>query len=147
MIRQIRLILKYMTLQSGRKAVAICILPNISRSKHIQTIKCGQLTEYNLINIFYKKSYTNCAGETIPRFFSKKSNWAYFSINSLKIYMVCFYCMPSWSIIKHFEISCKPLPFTSCKTFLRTKERTENSCPVSFSAWFLKKNVSFVVFY
>ena len=33
----------------------------------------GQLIEYNMRNIFVEKSYTKCAGETIPRPLSKKS--------------------------------------------------------------------------
>ena len=47
-------------------------LPNISRSKDNQTMKLGQLIEYNMINIFLEKSYTNCGGETTPRPFSGK---------------------------------------------------------------------------
>ena len=36
-------------------------------------MKPGKLVEYNLKNIFLKKSYTKCGeGETIPRPFSKK---------------------------------------------------------------------------
>ena len=42
---------------------------NISRSKDNQTMKFGQLIEYNMKNIFSKKSYINCGGETIPRYF------------------------------------------------------------------------------
>ena len=30
-------------------------------------MKFGQLIEYNMRNIFIEKSYTKCAGETIPR--------------------------------------------------------------------------------
>ena len=33
----------------------------------------GQLIEYNMRNIFLKKSYTKCGGDTIPKPFSKKS--------------------------------------------------------------------------
>ena len=47
------------------------MLPNISRSKDNQTVKFGQLIEYNMRNVFLKKSYTKCGGETIPRLFSK----------------------------------------------------------------------------
>ena len=36
-------------------------------------MKFGQLIEYNMRNIFVEKSYTKCAGETIPRPLSKKS--------------------------------------------------------------------------
>ena len=36
-------------------------------------MKLAQLMEYNLWNIFVKKSYTKCARETIPRSLSKIS--------------------------------------------------------------------------
>ena len=62
-----------MTLQTGYQTIAIHILPNISRSKGNKAIKFGQLIEYNMRNIFFEKSYTKCAGETIPRSLSKKS--------------------------------------------------------------------------
>ena len=48
-------------------------MPNISRSNGNQTMEFGQLTEYNMGNIFVEKSYTKCGGETITRPFSKKS--------------------------------------------------------------------------
>ena len=44
-------------------------MPNISRSKDNQTMKFGQLIEYNM---FFSKSYTKCGGETSPRQFSEK---------------------------------------------------------------------------
>ena len=48
------------------------ILPNTSRSKSNQTLKFGQLIKYNTRNIFLKKSYRKCEGETSPRpFFGK----------------------------------------------------------------------------
>ena len=34
-------------------------------------MKFGQFVEYNMKNIFVKKSYRKCAGETIPRPLSK----------------------------------------------------------------------------
>ena len=36
-------------------------------------MKFGQLTEYNMRNIFVEESYTKCAGESIPRSLCKKS--------------------------------------------------------------------------
>ena len=45
----------------------------MSREKGNQTMKFGQLIEYNMRNIFVEKSYTKCARETIPRPLSKKS--------------------------------------------------------------------------
>ena len=62
-----------MTSQPGKQTIAICILPNISGRKGNQTLKLGQLIEYNMRNIFLKKSCTKCGGETIPRTFFKKS--------------------------------------------------------------------------
>ena len=49
-----------MTSQPGLQAIAIQILPNISQSKGNQTMKFGQLTEYNKRNIFLQKLW----GET-----------------------------------------------------------------------------------
>ena len=49
------------------------ILPNILRSKGNQTMRFGQLIEYNLRNNFVETSYTKCAAETIPRPLSKIS--------------------------------------------------------------------------
>ena len=58
-----RLISKFMTLQTKRQKITIHILPNISRSKVNQTIKFGQVIEYNMRNIFQEKLYLTCGGE------------------------------------------------------------------------------------
>ena len=44
-----------MTSQSGLQTIAIQILPYISQSKDNQTMKLGQLIEYNKKNIFLQK--------------------------------------------------------------------------------------------
>ena len=44
-----------MTSQPGLQIMAIHILTNISQSKGNQTMKFGQLIEYNKRNIFLKK--------------------------------------------------------------------------------------------
>ena len=72
-IRNKRLISQSMTSQPGQQTIAIHILPNISRSKDNQAMKFSQLIEYNMENIFLKKSYTKFAGETISRPLPKKS--------------------------------------------------------------------------
>ena len=41
-----------MTLQPGFQTIPGLILPNISQSRGSQTMKFGQLTEYNKTNIF-----------------------------------------------------------------------------------------------
>ena len=62
-----------MTSQAGLQTIAIHILDNISRSKGNQTMEFGLLIKFNMGNVFVKKSYTKCDGETIPRPLSKKS--------------------------------------------------------------------------
>ena len=44
-----------MTSRPGLQTIAIHVLPNISQSKGNQTIKFGQLIEYNKRNIFLQK--------------------------------------------------------------------------------------------
>ena len=56
MIRNITLILKFMTSQLGKQTIAIQILPNISRRKGIQTVKFGHLIEHNMRKDFVEKS-------------------------------------------------------------------------------------------
>ena len=62
-----------MTSQPGKQTIAIRILSNILRSTGNQTIKFGQLIQYNMKNNFLEKSYAICRGETIPRPCSIKS--------------------------------------------------------------------------
>ena len=56
-----------MTSQPGLQTVAIHILPNISQSKDNQTMKFGQLIEYNKKDIFVKKLCGNWDRETSSR--------------------------------------------------------------------------------
>ena len=62
-----------MTSQTGQQIIAIHILSNISRSKGNQAIKFGQLIEYNMRNILFKKTPKKCDGEASPRPFHEKS--------------------------------------------------------------------------
>ena len=45
------------------------------------------------------------------------------------------------------KLSCRLLAFTSYKIFLINKKWSGISFPDSFAAWFLKKNISLVIFY
>ena len=58
---------KFMTSQPDYQTIVIQILSNISRSKGNQTIKFGQLLEYNMGNILLEKSYTKCVGKNQPQ--------------------------------------------------------------------------------
>ena len=42
-----------------------------------QTIQYSPLTEYNIRNSFFEKSYTDCGGEATPRPFFKNQNQTY----------------------------------------------------------------------
>ena len=72
LVRKIKSISKFMTSQPGKQTIVIHVLPNILRNKDNQTMKPGQLREYNMRNIFLEKPYTKCDGETSPRPFSEK---------------------------------------------------------------------------
>ena len=72
LIRKIKLVANSMTSRPGQQTIVINILPNNSRSKGNQTMKLGQLIEFNTRNIFLEKSFTKCDGETSSRIFSEK---------------------------------------------------------------------------
>ena len=46
-----------MTSRTGKQIIKMHILPNISRSICNQTMKCGQLMEYNIKNIYLEIEY------------------------------------------------------------------------------------------
>ena len=70
LIRNVWLISKFITLQTGQHIIIIHTLRNIPRSEGNHIVKFGHLTEYNMSNIFLGKSYTKCIGEACPRPFN-----------------------------------------------------------------------------
>ena len=60
-----------MTPQSGKQIITKHILSNISRSKDNQTMKFGQLIEYNMRKTCPEKLFTKYDEKIIPRPFSK----------------------------------------------------------------------------
>ena len=61
---------KFMTSQLGLQKIAIQIFPNISQNKGNQTMKLGQLIEYNKRNFFSKNYAKNEARRLVPDLFS-----------------------------------------------------------------------------
>ena len=55
-----------MTSQPGKQILAIHVLVNISKSKRNQTMKFGELIEFNMKNIFVEKTFTKCVENTSP---------------------------------------------------------------------------------
>ena len=49
-----------MSSQTRKQIIIIHKFPNISRSKGNQTMKFGQLTKYNVRNIFLERLYAKC---------------------------------------------------------------------------------------
>ena len=58
--------------QNRQQMFTMHVLLNVSRGKGNQSMKFGELIEYNMRNIFIEKSYTKYGGETSPRPFSGK---------------------------------------------------------------------------
>ena len=104
----LRLISKFITSKPGKQAIAIYILTNISGRKGKQVMRFGQLVEYNMTGICFKKPYTKCSGETIPRLFFKKSKYI--------IQFVLIVCLLEGyrNILK---LNCRALAFTLYKAF------------------------------
>ena len=60
-----------MTSQPGLQTIAINILPNLrSKGKGNQTVRFGQVLEWNKINIFFKNYVENESGGLFPGLFS-----------------------------------------------------------------------------
>ena len=61
---------------------AIHILHNVSRSKENQTMKFGQLIEYNMRNIFLKNHTENVVEKLVQDRFIRGQNLGYLWINN-----------------------------------------------------------------
>ena len=135
-----------MTSQTGKQSIPIHILP-ISWSKGNQKTKFGQLIEYNMGNIFLEKSYTKCGEEASPRPFSKKSKLS-ISVDQLSemLHSLFLLYVQVEFYQKILQLRCWPLALTLHKAFLENKKRSGTSLPFSLSAWFLKENISHVIF-
>ena len=53
--------------------------------------------------MFLKTHTQNVVEKLIPALFLEDESWAYLWINSLKLYIVCFYCMANWGLSKYNE--------------------------------------------
>ena len=54
---------------TGKQVISKQILPSISRRKSNQTMKFGQVMEYNIQNIFLETPYTKCEGNLFQSHF------------------------------------------------------------------------------
>ena len=76
-----------MTSQFGSQTIKIRILSNISGIKNNQTMKFGQLIEFNKINIFLQKSCRKGGRQTSSRslFFLKKKALYEVKVSGLRL--------------------------------------------------------------
>ena len=81
-----------MTSKTGKETITIHMLLDISRNKGTQTMKVGQLIEYNIGNNFLEKSGTKCGGKASAKPFSKIQN-IYLCITRLTFIQFSFYFM------------------------------------------------------
>ena len=127
--KKVRFISKFVS-QLGKQIIAIHILPNISKSKSNQKMKFCQVTEYNMRNIFSWNIIHKIWSRRFPAFL-KAQNWAHLLINSLKFYTVCFYCMPSWGLLKYIKTKLQTTCIYIIWSFFKKRERSETSLPVA----------------
>ena len=132
-----------MARQIGQQITTTLALSSFSRSKGNQTIRFGQLIEYNMRNYFLGKSYKKCSGEASPRRFYKKFKIEHIYRSS--VWNVIVY--PSNGLPKYIKITVLTTCFYLISTTLKNKIRPVPNLPASFSAWFLKKNISHFIFY
>ena len=140
LIRKIRLVSKFMALQPGEQTIAKHILSNISRRKYNQAMIFGQLMVVTW-EIIFLKNHTQNAIDTL---FPDPSLKNVISLD--RYYTACFYCMPSWGLSEHIETKLQNTVFTSYKAFLKNKT-SRTSLPALLSVWFLKWNISLVIFH
>ena len=76
-------------------------------------MKFGQLTEYNIRNIFLEKSYTKSGGETISGPFYKKLMDQWSRVLYSLFYIVCL-VVGYRNLLK---LSCRLPAFALCKVF------------------------------
>ena len=105
-----------MTLSTGKQMTAIHILLNISRRKGSQTMKFGQLIDYNMRNIFLKNHAKNVVEKLVPDPFVKNQSSTHLWINSLKLYTVSFHCM--FKLRTNLKLRYCPVDDTAYKAFL-----------------------------
>ena len=88
-------------------------------------MKFGQLIEYNMRNIFVEKSYTKCAGETIPRHLSKKSKLSISLDQKCKDLKSLFLLCANLRAMENSEIKLQTACLPNIKPFKKAKSGLE----------------------
>ena len=112
---------------------------NIHIAQYCKAMKFGHLIEYNMRIFFFEKSFTKCAGETIPRHLSIKSKFSRSLDQCCKVLNTLLLCYANLRAIK---IHADHLLLRNIKLFRKTKSVPELVSMPHFSVQFLKENVS-----
>ena len=111
-------------------------------------MKFGQLIKYNMRNIFLEKTVDKMWWRNFSQTLFQKIKIGHTSesivLNSIQFIFIVYQIGDYQNKLK---LSSRPLAFASYKTFLKNKKSSGTSLLVSFSAWFLRKNVSVFIFY
>ena len=81
-------------------------------------MKFDQLIECSIRNFFPQKSFTECGGKTIPRFFPKKSKVSISLVQLPKVLYSFFIVCEAEDYRNELKLSYRPLAFTIYKAFL-----------------------------
>ena len=100
------------------------ILPNISKSKGNQTVKFGELKQYNMRNIFLEKSYSKYGEETILRLVFKKVKIEHISGSIFESFIQFVFIVCQVEGFRNIlKLSCRAIAFTSYKAFFKETKR------------------------
>ena len=109
-----------MTSQLGKQAIAIHILPNISRSLGNMTMKFDKLIKYN------KKKVRRIKYKIFCRPFSKRSKLG-ISLDQI-VFLPCLYI--KLKAIEILNLCCRPFALSSFKAFLKKEMWNLSTCPI-----------------
>ena len=93
----------------------------MSRSKGNQTVKFGQLIDYNMRNIFLQKSYTKCGAHTNP--------WHFFEKWKLSISLGQLAKVWDSLFLLYAKLRAIPLAFTSYEAFFKKQKEIRDLSP------------------
>ena len=119
------------------------LLPNISRSKGSQTMKFGQLIEYNTRNIFSQKSCRKAVRLVLDLFlFSQKASNEVKATGLQLSFNVLIALNLAYNKNKNFRILIQR--YAELRFF---RKASGTSFSTTFCVWFFKKKVSYIMFY
>ena len=85
----------------------------------------------------------NVVEKLVPDPFLENLNWAYLWINSLKFYIVWFYCMPSWVLSKYIETKMQTVCFYLIWSFFKKLNEVWNQSACLIFCIMLEENYFF----